>query len=181
MHWKVLSSEYINKVPWLTTRKDVCELPNGKIMQAYYVQEFPTWVTAFALTEEGKVVLVKQYRHGLGEICIETPGGVVDEGENLEIAIARELKEETGYAFETTEYLGKVSPNPSTNNNLMHMFLMKGGKKVAEQSLDETEDVEVLFCSIEEVKQLLRENKIMQSLHTSCMFYALNRLGEMMY
>ena len=181
MKWKVLSSEYINKVPWLTTRKDVCELPNGKIMQAYYVQEFPTWVTAFALTKNNEVVLVKQYRHGLGEICLETPGGVVEENEPLDKAIIREVKEETGYEFEAIEYLGKISPNPSTNNNLMHMFLMKGGEKLGEQSLDETEDVEVILYSIEEVKQLLKENKIMQSLHASCMFYALNKIGEMTY
>lgn len=181
MKWKVLSSEYINKVPWLTTRKDVCQLPNGKIMKAYYVQEFPTWVTAFTLTKDNKVVLVKQYRHGLGEVCIETPGGVVDNNEPLETAIVREVKEETGYEFESIEYLGKISPNPATNNNLMHMFLMKGGEKRGEQSLDETEDVEVLLYSIDEVKSLLRENKIMQSLHTACMFYALNRIGEMTY
>jgi 8-oxo-dGTP pyrophosphatase MutT (NUDIX family) len=181
MEWKVLSSEYINKEPWLTTRKDVCELPNGTIMNAYYVQEFPTWVTAFALTKDNKVVLVKQYRHGLGEVCIETPGGCVDENEPLEQAIIRELKEETGYEFKSIEYLGKISPNPSTNNNLMHMYLMKEGEKVGEQSLDATEDVEVLLYSIDEVKTLLRENKIMQSLHASCMFYALNKLGELKY
>ena len=179
--WKVLSSEYINRIPWLTTRKDVCELPNGKIMPGFYIQEFPTWVSAFIVTKEGKVVLVQQYRHGLGEICIETPGGVVDEGEAPEVAIRREVKEETGYEFETIEYMGKVSPNPSTNNNVMHMYLVQGAHKVAEQSLDETEDVEVLVLTIDEVKQLLRENKIMQALHTSCMFYALNRLGEMQY
>jgi hypothetical protein len=58
---------------------------------------------------------------------------------------------------------------------------MKDGEKLGEQSLDETEDVEVLLYSIDEVKNLLRENKIMQSLHATCMFYALNRLGEMQY
>ncbi len=181
MKWKVLSSEYINKVPWLTTRKDVCELPNGKIMKAYYVQEFPTWVTAFVLTRENKVVLVRQYRHGLGEVCIETPGGVVDEGENLQHAILREVKEETGYASETVEYIGKISPNPSTNNNLMHMFLLQNAEKVSEQNLDETEDVEVLIYTIDDVKKLLKENKIMQSLHASCIFYALNKIGAMTY
>lgn len=181
MKWKVLSSEYINRVPWLTTRKDVCELPNGKIMKAYYVYEFPTWVTACVLTKDGKVVLVKQYRHGLGEISIETPGGVVDEGENLQVAIKREVLEETGYTFDNIEYLGKVSPNPATNNNLMHMFLVRDAEKVAEQNLDETEDVEVVYYTIEEVKALLKENKIMQALHTSCLFYALNKLGEMTY
>jgi hypothetical protein len=61
------------------------------------------------------------------------------------------------------------------------MFLAKGGRKVAEQSLDATEDVEVVIYSIDEVKQLIRENKIVQSLHTATIFYALEKLGELQY
>ena len=170
MKWKVLESEYLFNQPWLTVRKDKCELPNGKIMPAFYVLEYPTWVTALALTKEGKVVMVKQYRHGIEEVCIETPGGVVDAGEEPQTAIKRELLEETGYQFESFEYLGKVCANPSTGNNYLHMYLTTGGEKVGEQSLDETEDVEVVLYTLDEVKDLIRENKIVQALHTSCIF-----------
>src|SRR5690242_9189767 len=100
MEWKVIDSKYLFNEPWLTVRKDECALPNGKVMPAYYVIEYPEWVTAFALTKDNKAVLVKQYRHGLGVTSIETPGGVVDKGESTETAIKRELKEETGYEFE---------------------------------------------------------------------------------
>src|SRR4051812_44168491 len=148
MEWKVLESEYLYKHPWLTVRKEKCELPNGKIMEAYYTLEYGTWVTAFGLTREGKVLLVKQYRHGLGVISIETPGGVVDEEENLETAVAREMREETGYDFDSFEYLGKISANPATTNNYMHMFLARGGIKAGDQKLDETEDVEVMVLSL---------------------------------
>ncbi len=182
MEWKVLESEYLfNHKPWLTIRKEKCELPNGKIMPAYYILEYPTWASVFALTKDNKAVFVKQYRHGLGVVSIETPGGVVDPGETPEQAIKRELIEETGYEFESLEYLGKISANPATTNNYMHMYVAKGGEKVAEQSLDETEDVEVVLYTLEEVKQLLRNNQIVQSLHVSTMFYALNHLGEMQY
>jgi 8-oxo-dGTP pyrophosphatase MutT (NUDIX family) len=181
MNWKVLDSEYLFNEPWLTIRKEKCELPDGRIMPAYYVLEYPSWVTAFALTEDNKVVLVKQYRHGLEVVSTELPGGVVDKGETLEAAIARELVEETGYIFSSYEFIGKICANPATSNNYMHMFLAKGGRKVAEQSLDATEDVEVEICSIEEVKQLVRENKIVQSLHTATIFYALEKLGELRY
>lgn len=179
MIWKVLESEYLYNQPWLTVRKERCELPNGKIMEAYYTLEYPSWVSAFALTKEGKVVMVKQYRHGLGVLSTELPGGVVDAGETVEAAIARELKEETGYAFDSYEFIGKLCANPATTNNYMHMFIAKGGEKVSEQSLDETEDVEVVFYTIEEVKQLLRENKIVQALHTATILYALEHLGEL--
>jgi ADP-ribose pyrophosphatase len=129
MNWEILSSKYLFNDLWFKVRKDKCITPKGKIVDPYYVYEFPTWVTAVALTEDGKVVLEKQYRHALGETCIEIPGGCVDDTDSsLEEAIKRELLEETGYSFSSYEYLGKISANPSTNSNLMHMFLAKGGK-----------------------------------------------------
>ena len=182
MNWKTLSSEYLFNDLWFKVRKDKCETPGGKIVEPYYVYEFPTWVGAVAVTEDGKIVMVRQYRHALGESCIEIPGGCVDDTDkNFEEAIRRELLEETGYSFSSYEYLGRISPNPSTNTNLLHMFLAKGGKKVAEQLLDENEEIEVVLLSIDELKQLLRENKIIQSMHVSCIMYALERLNELKY
>jgi 8-oxo-dGTP pyrophosphatase MutT (NUDIX family) len=181
MNWKVLESEYLHNEPWLTIRKDKCEMPNGNVVPAFYVNEYPEWVNAFALTKEGEVVMVKQYRHGVQEVGIELPGGVAEEGETPEEAVRREMKEETGYEFEEFDYLGKISANPSTTNNFMHMFLARGGEKVAEQKLDDTEEVEVHILSIDEVKELVRQNKIVQSLHVNCIFYALSKLGEIRY
>lgn len=182
MEWKVLQSEYLFKdKPWLTIRKEKCELPNGKIMPAYYIIEYPSWASVVALTKDNKAVFVQQYRHGLGVISIELPGGVVDPGETPEQGVKREIREETGYVFESYEYLGKIAPNPATSNNYMHMFLARGGEKVTGQSLDETEDVEVVLYTLDEVKQLLRENKIVQSLHCTTLFYAFSRLGLLTY
>ena len=182
MKWKILSSEYLFSDLWFKVRKDKCETPGGKIVDPYYVYEFPTWVTAVALTEDGKIILERQYRHALGEVCIEIPGGCVDDTDvNLEEAIKRELLEETGYSFSSYEYLGKASANPSTNNNLMHMFLAKGGKKVALQELDHNEEIEIDLVTIEELKQMIRENKIVQAMHVTCVFYALEKMGELKY
>jgi 8-oxo-dGTP pyrophosphatase MutT (NUDIX family) len=160
---------------------DRCLTPGGKIIPSFYVNEYPDWANAFCLTKDGNVVMVKQYRHGLGEEGIELPGGVVEENESREEGVKRELLEETGYVFEKLEYLGNISANPSTTNNLMHMYLATGGEKVAEQNLDEAEEVEVLYYTLDEVKQLVREHKIMQSLHVNCIFYALEKLGELTY
>jgi 8-oxo-dGTP pyrophosphatase MutT (NUDIX family) len=181
MEWKVLESDYLFNQPWLTIRKEKCELPNGTVMPAYYILEYPEWVSVLALTKEGKAVFVKQYRHGLGVVSIEVPGGVVDAGETPDLAAKRELMEETGYQFDTFEYLGKVSPNPATSTNYMHMYLAQGGVKVAAQSLDETEDVDVALYTLEEVKSLIRDNKIVQSLHVTTLFYGLNKLGLVTY
>ncbi len=182
MNWKLLSSEYLFHDLWFKVRKDRCETPQGKIVDPYYVYEFPTWVTAVAITDEGKIIMERQYRHALGETCMEIPGGCVDDTDaSLEDAIKRELLEETGYSFSSYEYLGKISANPSTNNNLMHMFLAKGGKKIASQDLDHNEEIEIDLVSIDELKQMLRENKIVQAMHVTCIMYALEKMGGLKY
>jgi ADP-ribose pyrophosphatase len=182
LKWKTLSSEYIFNDRWFKVRKEKCLTPGGKIVDPYYVYDFSTWVGAVPVTEEGKIVMVRQYRHALGETIIEIPGGCVDDTDkDTGAAIARELLEETGYTFSSYEYLGRISPNPSTNSNLLHMYLAKGGKRVAEQKLDENEEIEIVLLSVDELKQLLRENKIVQGMHVSCILYALERMKELQY
>lgn len=182
LKWKILSSEYLFNDLWFKVRKDICETQEGKIINPYYVYEFPEWATAFALTEDNKVIMVRQYRHPVGEVIIELPGGCVDDTDkDLQAAIARELLEETGYSFSSYEYLGKISANPSTNTNWMHMFLAKGGKKVSGQKLDHNEEIIVELYSIDELKKMIRENKIIQAMHVTCILYGLERLGELSY
>jgi ADP-ribose pyrophosphatase len=177
LRWKKISSEYISKDIWGTVRKDVCETEEGKIIDPYYVYEFPTWVSAVAITEEGKIIMERQYRYALDLTCYEIPGGCVDDTDkSLEDAVARELLEETGYRFSHYEYLGKTSSNPSTNNNWMHMFLATGGVYEKEQELDHNEEIEVYLFSLDEVKKLLAENLIVQSMHVTTLYYALAKM-----
>jgi ADP-ribose pyrophosphatase len=181
LKWTVLQSEYLNRHIYFTARKDRCQRQDGVIVDPYYVVELPTAATAFALTEDGKAVMVKQYRHPVGEVVLETPGGFVDEGEEFSTAMKRELLEETGYQFNSVEYLGKMAANPGILNNDTEMFLATGGKKVADQKLDHNEEIKILLLSMEEVKTALMEQKFRQSVHTNCIFYALMKLGKLSF
>jgi ADP-ribose pyrophosphatase len=178
MKWKTLSSEYLIKHPYFTARKDKCETQEGKIIEEYFVVELPTTACAVSITEDGKVLMVKQYRHPVDEVLLELPGGFIDKNELPEAAMARELMEETGYRFSSIEQVGKIAANPGVLDNFTCLFLARGGKKTGEQNLDHNEDIEVVTISLAELKKLFLENEIVQSLHANCIFYALKRMGE---
>lgn len=154
-------------------------MPDGRKVHDYYVLEYPNWVNAVAVTGDNKILMVRQYRHAAGIVSLEIPGGVIEEGEEPEVAMRRELLEETGYQFDDVEFISTVYANPSTANNKTFCYLATGGKKIQEQSLDENESLVVEEYTIQEVKQLLADNKIAQALHCTGLFYALMKLGEL--
>ncbi len=178
MKWKTLSSKYISRHQYFTARVDQCEMPDGKIIDEYFVVELPETACALALTDNNEAVMTKQYRYPLDETMMELPGGFIDKGEDPVTGITRELKEETGYAFDTVKYLGKVAANPGVLNSYTHLFLATGGKKVTTQSLDHNEEIEVHLLPIEEVRRMLQQNEFPQALHVSCMLYAFQQLDK---
>lgn len=162
--WEVLGREYLYRRPWLTVRRDRVRLPTGAVNDEYYVLEYPTWVNVIAIDREGRFVMVEQYRHGLQEVFTELVAGVAEEGEAPLEAAQRELLEETGYAGGTWRLNTVLSANPGSQNNLSYSFIATGVERVAEQHLDETEDVAVRLLSRDEVLQLLRSDTLKQAL-----------------
>ncbi|MGM9742044.1 MAG: NUDIX hydrolase [Candidatus Cryptobacteroides sp.] len=162
--WKVLKSEYLFRRPWLTVRRDCVELPDGRQNPEFYVLEYPDWVNVIAITEDGKFVMERQYRHGLGKTCFEIPAGVIEEGEDPLDAAKRELMEETGYGEGKWRKIMTVSGNSSTTDNLSHCFVAEGVRKISGQHLDSTEDLEIVLLDTAQVKDLMVNDQIKQAL-----------------
>jgi ADP-ribose pyrophosphatase len=180
MNWTTISSEILfSHPPYFIARKDVCERPDGVLIPAYYVVELPPSVITFGITEESKVLFTAQYRHPIGEVSLELPGGFMEKEEEPLAAAQRETEEETGYQFLHYTYLGKVAGNPGILNNSTHLFIATGGKKVKEQQMDVQEDIAVQLFSMDEVAGLVQERKIIQSLHLNACFYALLHMGQL--
>lgn len=162
--WETIDSRYVIRHPWLTARCDTVRLPNGTTHPEYYVLEYPTWINVIAITSDGDFVMVEQYRHGLGDVFTELVAGVAEEGETPMETARRELLEETGYGNGTWQQFMVLSQNPSSTNNLTYTFLATDVEKIGTQHLDATEDIAVRLLTPTEVKQLLLDDRIKQSL-----------------
>lgn len=180
LDWHVVDSTYIVKDRWLSLRADACRLPNGRTIAPYYVFEYPDWVNVVALTENGHVVLVKQYRHGLQRTLIELPcGGVEPQDTSPLEATKRELLEETGYTGEHFIQTGILSANPANHTNMTYCFLATSVRQIAAPVLDDTEQLEVMLLPLEEVIELVHNGGILQALHVGSLFFALQALGRL--
>ncbi|HHE07634.1 MAG TPA: NUDIX hydrolase [Chlorobaculum parvum] len=165
--WQTLDSTYLHRRPWLTIRQDKVKLSNSRTIDDYYVQEFADWVNVLAITAEHKAVLIRQYRHGLGEVSWELPAGVTDPGESPLEAAQRELLEETGYSGGEWSPLMTLSPNPALQNNLSYSFLAEEVTCSASQQLDPTEEITVHEVPLDDLRNLIFDGDIIQALHAA--------------
>ena len=177
--WRVIDRKYLWRRPWLTVRKECVELPSGKRIPEYYILEYPEWVNVLAITKEKKLVMIRQWRHGIGRVDFELPAGVCEKKDLSALESGkRELAEETGYGGGRWEEFMVISANPSTHTNLTHCFLATDVEPIGEPHPEATEDLSVHLLDIEQVKQLILSDKIKQALHAAPLwkYMAINHL-----
>lgn len=169
--WKILETSY--PFPWI--RVDKCELGNGNLLDATTFQ-FRSWANIVALTRNNEVVMVKQYRHGVSEVLLEFPGGVVEANEDPMVGAQRELLEETGYQASEWMELGKMYPNPALQTNTLYCYLALDAEQVSGQSLDAGEDIEVHVMPLDELIEIAKRAEFPHALMNAVLFQAMVRL-----
>mgnify|MGYP001824653447 CR=1 FL=1 len=142
-----------------------------------WVLDAADWVNVIPLDSEGRVIIVRQYRHGTRSVTVEVPGGVVERGEEPEAGARRELLEETGYEAGSMELLGVVHPNPAIQTNATYTYLAEGCRKVADLDLDQAEDIDVDAVELSEVERMIRAGEITHSLVVAAFYWLDQRRG----
>lgn len=176
--WRVLSSRPALDDPWFRVRRDTVELPDGTVVDDYSVAERKDFSLVAAVTPADELVLVRQWKHGIGQITLELPGGVVDAGDAQDAA-ARELLEETGYACDGLRWVGGGPLDPSKETNSVHLYAGTGARRVAEQELDVTEEIEVVLVPVGELRDRIRAGEITAPTSVAGIYLALDALGRL--
>ena len=141
--WKLIQEQIEYKTKIFNLLKRDMELEEENQRGTFFSFDPPDWINVIALTDAAEVILVEQFRFGTQSVTLEIPGGMIDPGEDALSTAKRELLEETGYASDQWQSLGKVSSNPAIQTNYTHMFLATGCIQVQQQDLGEHEVINV--------------------------------------
>ena len=173
--WKTLKSKMVLDHYWCKVRQDEIELPNGQIIDDYFVTIKPEVAMVLPITSSKEIIFVQQYRHAVGEFFLELPAGNFDPTkENAEVAAIRELREETGYIPQEFRKIATLYDKPSKDTNQIHLFLAENVSKVGEQQLDITEEIEVVLIPIESVLEKIIQREISVTGTVAALFLGLN-------
>lgn len=138
--WDVLGRKVeLDRWPWLRVSVEHVRLPNGHEIPDFYRVEMPEWAQVFAVSDDGRVMVIEHYKHGAGVISLEMPAGYIDPGEDPAVAARRELREETGLEARDWRYLGRFFVDGNRGCGATHIFVARGAHHVGEPHREASE------------------------------------------
>ena len=170
--WTVRSTKRLIERWWMTLRVDEVELPDGMILPEYHVLEYPDWTLSMCQDVDHNLILVEQYRHGIGRLSLEFASGMLEAGESPSTGARRELVEETGYTSDDWLQLGAWAPDPSRHDNVGHVFLARHARRRQAPEPDASEDLRVHVLSVSEVDAAIRSGHVVHGLHVAAFYRA---------
>ncbi len=175
--WKIKNSEYLLKHKYMTVRKDSCKTKEGAIVDPYFVLEFPNWVQVVAFDDKNRVLITRQYRHGIQSVIYGLPTGFAESSDKSILKSARrELIEETGYDAKKFVKAGVVYPNPAVQNNQVHTFAAFDIKKIKEPDIDPSEKISTEFVTVKKLLKMIDDGIFSHALHVAGVFVTLRRM-----
>ena len=159
--WPIIESTKDSDKGLFSIKTNRCRSPRTGQEHHFYVIDFPNWVQILPITPDDKIVMVRQYRHGCGQIFLELPGGLIDDNDlSPEQTAKRELLEETGYRSESLMLLTRIFPQPAVLSNMGLTYMAREVKKVSKPNLDAAEDIEVCLVNLKKIPEMIRTGEI---------------------
>ena len=174
--WRVTATRTLVKDKWIDLRADDCVRSDGLEIKPYYVLDYPDWVQVIAIDADENLVVVRQYRHGVGKVTLEVPSGCIDADDVDPLAAAaRELREETGYAADALRLVGVITNNPANQTNRIYIVLAEGARPVSGQSLDESEEIAVELMPVAQARAIALAGGFDHSAQIAALLIALEK------
>lgn len=175
--WQVLARRVIYASDWIDLQHVDIRMPDQQVIEdIHFVDYKHPAAAAIPIGADGRILLVDHYRFQTDTRGWEVPAGKVDAGETPEQAVARELKEETGHCAAALTYLGRYHPSNGSSNQLFHVFVARGVRRVG--AIEDTNEVQGLrWFTPQEVRGLIARNEILDGLSLTGLCWAMV-LGE---
>lgn len=159
--WKTLATKAVfDAKPWFRVFQDTVQLPTGRTVDDYYRIEGSEFALVIAWSDDGKVLVERQYKHGLGRVTTTFPAGFIDDGETPLSAAKRELLEETGFQARVWMTMGAFLIDGTRGYGKAHCFIAEGLDHVSDPRSDDMEELEVGFLSVPEVVDAIARGEI---------------------